>query len=45
MAINLIPCNTNFGIRDQRYKTSYVNIPLNKKLMEDIPGNGSCNDF
>ena len=45
MAMNLIPCNTNFGIRNQSNKTSYVNIPIDKKLIKDIPDNGSCASF
>ena len=45
MAMNLIPCSTNFGIRNQRYKTSYVNIAIDKRLIKDIPDNESCASF
>ena len=43
--MDLIPCSTNFGIRNQSNKTSYVNIPIDKKLIKDIPDNGSCASF
>ena len=45
MTMNLIPCSTNFGIRNQRYKTSYVNIAIDKRLIKDIPDNESCASF
>ena len=45
MTMNLIPCSTNFGIRNKSNETSYVNMPIDKRLIKDIPGNGSCASF
>ena len=46
MIKDLIKCSSNYGTKcTENKKAKNYNLPVDKKLLEVIPDNGSCADF